>query len=124
MKKHLKIIIPIVLGIAGIIVVYQFVIVSREEAKKLESARQDAFFKCDKRFDVVMQQIKGLPQSMLDDIMLDIEFKCAVAQTSQFNIDSPLHCDLGTDGQYHGFVHNRDSYINGCVIWTMDKLSH
>src|SRR3989338_3885324 len=85
MKKHLKIIIPIVLGIAGIIVVYQFVIVSREEAKKLESARQDAFFKCDKRFDVVMQQIKGLPQSMLDDIMLDINFTLAYMSKVDMN---------------------------------------
>src|SRR3989338_6625990 len=122
MKKHLKIIIPVVLVITGVIVIYQFIIVPREEAKKLESAKQDAFFECDKRFDVVIQQIRGLPQSIIDDLMLDNEYKCAVVKTPQFNIDSPLHCDLGTDGQYHAFVHNRDSYINGCVIWTMDKL--
>jgi len=124
MKKYLKTVVPISLGIIGVIIIYQFMIVPGGETKKLESARRDTFFKCDKRFDAVIEQVRGLPQSILDDLMLDNELKCAYTKDYQFNIDSPLYCGFGTDGQYHASVHNRDSYINGCVIWIMDKLGY
>lgn len=132
MKKYLKVIIPIILGIAGVIIIYQFLIVPRGEAKKLESAQREAFFECDKRWT----KVAYVPsQQMVNTADLDCRQRKQQQDTTNANIksgslpkdiknnlldytpfeffvDSNLYCNMG-----RVVLHDRDSYTNMCKNW-------
>ncbi|MGD0976700.1 MAG: hypothetical protein ABR875_00160 [Minisyncoccia bacterium] len=133
MKKYLKIIAVIVIAIIGLVAVYLFVIVPKQEADKLASAQKDAFLDCDNRWNKISSQLVteqalqisniGCAQRKLQQDKFNTNeengnypqsVKKALEDYTNFDffVDSRVYC---YDGKAQ--IHDRDSYMSYCEDW-------
>lgn len=138
MKKNLKIITSVALGIIGVFLVYQFAIIPREEAKKFEKAEKEAFFECDKRWTKAstqflsqathqiansscqqrkIQQDKSNADIQSGNLPEDIKKGLIDYTPFDFFIDSNTYCYMG-----EAIIHDRDSYMNMCKDWYLINI--